>query len=70
MTQVRVTPNNRINVVETKAEIKGRMRRMFEKYPGGFLGLTQITLIDALKKETGNIEEEILINIDHIISIY
>ena len=73
MSQIRVTPDNRINVAETIGEISAKLQEIFDKSVGGFIGLTQISTAESCGKNdrtTSNIKEEILINIDHIISIY
>ena len=73
MAQIRVTPDNRINVAEAIGEISAKLQEIFDKSVGGFIGLTQIVQVESCGKNdrtTSNIKEEILINIDHIISIY
>jgi len=76
MTQIRVTPDNRINVVETKGEIASRLRDPNTiNVLNRFITLSQITSSGSWDKETEkvvfrDVKEEILINIDHIISIY
>ena len=71
MAQIRVTPDNRINVAETIGEISAKLQEIFDKSVGGFIGLTQISTAESCGEErTGrDIKEKILVNIDHIISI-
>ena len=72
MAQIRVTPNNRINVAETKDDLK--LMITINICDRAFMRVTQIVQVESWDAESKrinieNIEKEILINIDHIISI-